>query len=281
MTQLSASSKTIRDFGEQWCRYPDNDGYYGSVKLLGDIFGPLLPLSTIKDSRVADIGSGTGRIVNMLLDAGAKEVVAIEPSAAFEVLKQNTSARSGRIVYIHGTGEDLPSNPPVDLVSSIGVLHHVECPQPIVSAAYRALKPGGRIVIWLYGREGNEAYLRIIVPLRRITTRLPHAMLAWLARLLNLGVDLYLIMSRFFPLPLRGYVKQVLSKFTREQRFLAIYDQLNPEFAKYYTEYEARELLECAGFVEVSLHHRHGYSWTVIGTRPGEQGPNIRGISES
>jgi predicted RNA methylase len=36
--------------------------------------------------QVADIGSGTGRIVAMLLAAGAARVTAIEPSRAFEVL---------------------------------------------------------------------------------------------------------------------------------------------------------------------------------------------------
>ena len=64
--------RTIDDFGEQWTRYRDNDGYYASTRLLGDITEPLLPVSEIRGMRVADIGSGTGRIVNMLLDAGAQ-----------------------------------------------------------------------------------------------------------------------------------------------------------------------------------------------------------------
>ena len=31
---------------------------------------------------------------------------------------------------------------------------------------------------------------------------------------------------------------------------------------------EAIKLLEGGGFVNVQIHHRHGYSWTVIGTKP-------------
>lgn len=80
------SSKTISDFGVQWVNYKDNLGHYGSVELLADLFGPLFPVGAVRNMRVADIGSGTGRIVNMLLDAEAAHVIAVEPSNAFSVL---------------------------------------------------------------------------------------------------------------------------------------------------------------------------------------------------
>ena len=76
-------TQTIQDFGEQWTAFRDNPAYYGSSDLLADLFGPLLSLEDVKGANVADIGSGTGRIVNMLLDAGAAHVHAVEPSAAF------------------------------------------------------------------------------------------------------------------------------------------------------------------------------------------------------
>jgi len=46
------------------------------------------------------------------------------------------------------------------------------------------------------------------------------------------------------------------------------FDQLNPAEARYYRRAQAMELLEAAGFQDVQLFHRHGYSWTVIGTKP-------------
>ena len=79
------AAKTIADFGEQWLSFRDNPGYYGSAKLLADIFGSLLTVDELVGARIADIGSGTGRIVNMLLDARAKHVYAVEPSAAMAV----------------------------------------------------------------------------------------------------------------------------------------------------------------------------------------------------
>ena len=32
--------------------------------------------------------------------------------------------------------------------------------------------------------------------------------------------------------------------------------------------YGPKVLLADAGFVDVRIHHRHGYSWTVTGVRP-------------
>lgn len=152
--------QTINDFGEQWTAFRDNPGYYGSADLLADLFGPLLSLDEVKGKRIADIGSGTGRIVNMLLDAGADRVVAVEPSDAMLVLKDNTAARAERIDYLQVPGDQLPPDLGLDYVVSMGVLHHIPEPAPVVRAAYAALRPGGRCIVWLYGYEGKRPICR-------------------------------------------------------------------------------------------------------------------------
>lgn len=261
------ADQTIQDFGEQWTHYQDNDGYYGSLEFFKDICGPLLSSNEIRNTTVAEIGSGTGRIVNMLLDAKVKKVIAVEPSQAFEVLKTNTQNRQDQIEYLQMTGEKIPENLNIDYIFSIGVLHHIKTPEPVVAAAYGALKPGGKLLIWLYGHEGNETYLRYILPLRKITIHLPHLFLAGLCHCLNFVLGCYIFLCKFLALPLRGYMNNVLAKITRATRYLVIYDQLNPTIAKYYKEAEAKALLENANFKDIQLYHRHGYSWTVIGTK--------------
>jgi SAM-dependent methyltransferase len=262
------AAKTIADFGEQWQSFRDNPGYYGSAKLLADIFGPLLTLHELEGARVADIGSGTGRIVNMLLDARAKHVYAVEPSAAMAVLRENVAARAEQVTCIEGVGERLPGGLDLDFVVSIGVLHHIPEPAAVVRAAFAALRPGGQLLVWLYGREGNESYLRLALPLKRITTHIPHFGLIAVSYAGVFALDVYIAMCRFLPLPMRTYMREVLAKFTRVARRMTIYDQLNPEYAKYYSEEEARTLLASEGFENVRTYHRHGYSWTVIGTKP-------------
>jgi hypothetical protein len=137
-----------------------------------------------------------------------------------------------------------------------------------MKAAFRSLRRGGRLAIWLYGREGNELYLGLIHPLRLFTTRLPHFWLAVLSRLISWPLALYIFLCRFFSLPLKDYMNNVIGPMTPEKRRLVIYDQLNPAHAKYYRKDEVMALITEAGFTAITINSRHGYSWSAVGTRP-------------
>jgi SAM-dependent methyltransferase len=264
---LDYYDQTIKDFGEQWLKYSDNEGYYGSLELFSDILSPFLKPDDIKDCKVAEIGSGTGRIVNMLLRAGAEHVIAIEPSDAFDVLCRNI-LQPEKVTCLKITGEQLPAYGNLDYIFSIGVLHHIPDPGPAVEAAFKALRPGGYFFVWLYGKEGNGLFLAFINPLRLLTKHLPHFLLVSLVEIMYWSLLFYIKLCHILPLPLRGYMLSVLQKMSPEKRRLIIYDQLNPSYAKYYNRFEAEKLLLDGKFENVRIHHRHGYSWTVIGNKP-------------
>lgn len=264
---MNNQDQTINDFGEQWLRYRDNEGFYGSLELFSDILSPFLKPDEIKDCKVAEIGSGTGRIANMLLQIGAEHVIAIEPSDAFDVLCRNIK-QPEKVTCLKITGDQLPSYGNLDYIFSIGVLHHIPDPKPVVEAAFKALRPGGHFLVWLYGKEGNALYLTLLKPLRILTKHLPHFVLASLVEIMYWPLVFYIKFCRILPLPLRGYILSVLQRMSPEKRRLIIYDQLNPSYAKYYTRLEAEKLLTGRGFRNVLVHHRHSYSWTVIGTKP-------------
>ena len=259
--------RTIKDFGKQWLRYSDNEGYYGSLELFSDILSPFLKTEDLKNCKVAEIGSGAGRIVNMLISAGVKHVIAVEPSDAFAILVRNIR-NSERVTCLKLMGDQLPAYGDLDYIFSIGVLHHIPDPKTVVEAAFRALRPEGHFFVWLYGKEGNESYLALIKPLRILTRRLPHLALTSLVWLVYHPLNLYIRLCHRFPLPLREYLFSIFEKMSPEKRRLIMYDQLNPAYSKYYTRQEAIKLLEDEGFVNVRVHHRYGYSWTVIGTKP-------------
>jgi SAM-dependent methyltransferase len=265
---MGMQERTIKDFGEQWSEYRDNEGFYGSIELFRDMFSPLVFPEEVKGCRVADIGSGTGRIIRMLLEAGAVHVQAVEPSDAFTVLRENLRGDEGRVSLLKATGDRLPPTGDLDYAFCYGVLHHIPDPRPVVLAAFRALRPGGRLVIWVYGKEGNGPYLALIQPLRAITIRLPHRALAALVRALDVLVVAYIAVCRVAPLPMRDYLLHIMAHLSPEKRRLNLYDQLNPAYAKYYSREEALALLRDGGFDDVRIHHRHGYSWTVVGTKP-------------
>ena len=265
---MDQTNKTIQDFGVEWFHYQDIKGFFGSMELFSDIVYPFLKPEGLQGCKVAEIGSGSGRIVRMLLQSGASHVIAIEPSeAAFKVLCQNIG-RSEKVTCLQVTGDQIPAYNDLDYVFSIGVLHHIPHPGPVVEAAFKALRPGGHFLIWLYGKEGNALYLSVVKPLRFLTKRLPHFALTAITWLIYFPMACYVNLCKILPLPLRAYVSFVFGKMSPDKQRLIIYDQLRPACARYYTRSEAEELMKDGKFINVRIHHRHGYSWTVIGTKP-------------
>ncbi|WP_249137828.1 class I SAM-dependent methyltransferase [Bradyrhizobium tropiciagri] len=260
--------KTISDFGDQWTRHQKNTGRYASLEQFEDIVAPFLSRTDFQHQRCADIGSGTGRIVRMLIDAGAEHVTAIEPSRAYDVLVLNTADVSDRVTCLNLRGDELP---PKDygVVVSIGVIHHIPDPKPVLEAAFRGLKPDGTLLIWVYGHEGSQLYRSIFLPVRMITRRLPVLINEAIAAIIYPVTVAYGRLTALIPfLPLRRYMQEVYLRFDPPVRRLVILDQINPQWAKYYDREEIETLVRSVGFVDVRLHHRHGYSWTVIGRKP-------------
>ncbi len=260
--------KTIRDFGEQWQEFQENTGYYASLDMFKDVVGPLIGIDEIRGRIVADVGSGTGRIVNMLAEAGAEHITAVEPSTSFSILKENTARYNDKITYLNISGHELSLDGHFDLIFSYGVIHHIKDPLPCLRACYRSLKRGGRIVIWIYGLEGNEFYLSWYRTVCRITRSMPHWALMGLCRILYVPAIGYGKLSQLFKLPMHEYFLKHYLQLDRMTQVATLYDQLNPSYSKYYKRNEALELLEMSGFKDVKMYHRHGYSWTLIGVKP-------------
>ena len=263
----TVDERTIQDFGRQWQKFTENEGFYGSVESLEDKFGDLMSVDDIHGKDVCEIGAGAGRFIGILSRLSPKSILAIEPSTAIEVLRRNMAGCEIPIRYLNATGDRLDETMSLDYVFSIGVIHHIVDPVPTLRAAFNALRPEGRLLIWVYGYEGNELYLALVIPLRWVTKRLPHPVLRTLSWVLLMIVEAYILLCRFLPLPLRGYLVNVFSKFTTNKKLLVIFDQLNPAHAKYFKRDEIIDVVRKAGFVKVRALNRHGYSWTVMGEK--------------
>lgn len=264
VTDRDVRDRTVADFGNQWQIHGSlDDDHWSSVEMFADHFGGHFDAAEITGKDVAEVGSGSGRIVNMICSFRPRKCYAIEPSAGFEILKANTRQHADIVDYVQATGESFDLRD-LDLVFSLGVIHHIKDPADVVANIHRSLKDGGTFLVWVYGHEGNRPYLMFHGALSWITRRMPDAMLDRVSAALNHAIQPYIWLCRRLPLPLRGYLLNVFAKCGWEKRKYIIFDQLNPAYAKYYRREELLKLLNDAGFHDVRLYHRHGYSWTAI-----------------
>ena len=252
---------TIEEFGNQFTVYNNIDGYWGSVDMLKDTVYPF-DLNDIKNKKICEVGSGSGRIINKLNLFNPSKIIAVEPSKAIEVAKKNNEKSS--IEFLNIRGQDLNYNDELDYIFSLGVIHHIPEYDIVCKKIYKSLKPGGKFIIWVYGHENNQLYLKIFNNLRRVTRIIPDFLLRILSKFLNLSAILYIFLCKIFNMPLKDYFKNVFSKCSYKKREEIIFDQLNPSFAKYFKKEELEDLLKTSGFKKIEIHNRHNYSWTAV-----------------
>jgi SAM-dependent methyltransferase len=159
---------------------------------------------------------------------------------------------------------ELPYQENFDIAFSIGVIHHLEDPARAMRVLVRSVKKGGRVLIWVYGRENNGWAIYGLNPMRKlIFSRLPirwvHALsigpagLLWLLLRLEMGHLEYLRFLRRSSFP---YLRAI------------VFDQMLPRIAHYWPQATVRRLMEEAGLVDVSLRWVNELSWSAVGMRP-------------
>jgi ubiquinone/menaquinone biosynthesis C-methylase UbiE len=116
-----------------------------------------LPPTTV----VADIGTGTGYIPELLGDR-PRRIIAIDNSEAMLDVARRKVASLGldNVEFREGDAHKPPlENAEADLITTIMVLHHVERPAEVIAAAGRALRPGASLLVVDF-LEHDQQWLR-------------------------------------------------------------------------------------------------------------------------
>jgi SAM-dependent methyltransferase len=114
--------------------------------------------------KVLDVGCGNGYVLLQYARHGA-EVFGVDLTATAVRLSRQRFALAG----LGGTFEEIDGqrlpypDATFDIVCSMGVLHHISDPRPLVDDIYRVLKPGGQLIVMLYHRDSwkNLVMLRL------------------------------------------------------------------------------------------------------------------------
>ncbi|MFQ5565058.1 MAG: class I SAM-dependent methyltransferase [Paracoccaceae bacterium] len=269
--------KVIEDFGNEWTSYPQEDISEAELRNSFDDYFRIVDLSALPEGSVAaDIGCGSGRWAK-LVAPHVGTLYCVEPSSAIEVARRNL-ADARNVRFIASDLESMPiDDASLDFLYCLGVLHHVPAPQAGISSCAAKLKPGGRMLAYVYYRFDFQpvwfrALWRVSDLARWPISRLPHRLKLATTRLIAALV--YLPLARLSGLfeHLGADVTNFPLSYYRGRSLYAMktdaLDRFGTVLEHRFTQPEIRAMFERAGFEEIAFSPDKPY-WCVTAVKAG------------
>ena len=261
----SIRDKTIKDFGEQFDKFSsfENDKYWADLDHLKDLLGNTFSFLEIKDKIIAEIGCGNGRIVHMLQKLNPSKTHVVEPSKSIEIVKKN-NINYHNINYHNIDGANFMLEEKCDYIFSLGVIHHIKKPDDVIKNIFYHLKEKGIFVCSVYAKEKNTVLI-FLLKILGFTKKIDDKYVFMLSFFFNTMLVPYAYLCKVLPfeLPMKKYLIERFMKNNFKNRTHIIFDQLNPEYAKFYKKEEICELIEKNGFTVEQTYDSAGNNWAV------------------
>jgi SAM-dependent methyltransferase len=165
-------------FGYAWNKYSKILPVYEE---LFQSWSLLIPKNEWYNKSFLDVGCGMGRNSYWPMIYGAKRGIGIDIDD-----RSLTAAASNLIDFPNYQTQNcsvynISYSDVFDIVFSIGVIHHLKHPKLALEKMIQATKPGGKVMIWVYGKQ-NMKWIRLFNPLRKhIFAQLPIAITHFLS----------------------------------------------------------------------------------------------------
>jgi SAM-dependent methyltransferase len=225
-------------------------------------------LEDFRGKEILDAGCGGGHHVRLVAPHAA-EVVGVDLNCA-DVAAESCRALSN-VRILPGDIATMDLGRQFDVVYSVGVLHHTDDPDAAFHNLVHHVKPGGRLIVWVYSFEGNALNRWLVEPLRRRwLSRWPRPRLRRLAFVLTalLYVPVYTLYMLPLPfLPFHAYFAN-FRRLGYRRNVLNVFDKLNAPQTRFLRRGEVAAWFATA-FRDVHLSSYVGVSWRASGTRIG------------
>ena len=253
--------KKQKEWNEQWKLYQDNELF---------LFKDWIYPSTIEDFRDKDVlecGCGGGQHTSFI-SPYAKSVTAIDLNT-IEIAKERNK-NCPNISFIEGDIVNIKLKKKFDIVFSIGVIHHTDTPEKTVKNLIEHTMSGGKLIMWVYSKEGNFLVEYLVEPIRKIfLTKIPRKSLSLLSKLITGLMYLPIYSIYFLPLNFLPFFKYF--KYFRKMSFirnsLNVFDKLNAPQVQFISKSRALNWLPKDKFSNISISEYKGTSWRICGVK--------------
>lgn len=212
---------------------------------------------------ILDVGCGMGRNSYWPMTYGAAGGMAIDVDERSLAAAAKTLKPFPAMQVVKCSAYDIGHTDEFDIAYSIGVIHHLQEPARALAGMAAAVKPGGRVLIWVYGLENNRWIVTFLDPLRKaLFSRLPVAMVHHLA--IYPTAVLWLLLRAGIG---RIAYFQLVRGFSFRHLRSIVFDQMLPKIANYWPRGTVERMMHDAGLTDVRLIWVNEMSWSAIGTK--------------
>ena len=176
---------TADSFSYEWNNiYQENN--YEKQNFL-HFLSPFIKEKDLSGKKLLDVGCGSGRFTKQAALCNAEIVIATDHGSSVDIAFKLTKDLPNTCI-VQADLYHMPLHNFADLTFSIGVLHHLPKPQAGFNQLPATVKPGGKLLIWVYNRRHNFRAVYIFETVRKITRHIPKALLFRLGYLPAAGV---------------------------------------------------------------------------------------------
>lgn len=256
----NTTQKKQNEWYEQWSLVQDD-----SLFLFQDWIYPFT-LRDFTDKEVLECGCGGGQHTSFIAPY-ANNITSVDLNAVNVAKKRNKSFQN--IIFKDADILSMDLNKQYDIVFSIGVIHHTDDPDLAVKNMIKHTKKGGKVIIWVYSKEGNFIVRAFIEPFRKIfLTKVSRNNLLILSRMLTLLMylpiySLYLLKLKF--LPYYEYF-QNFRKLSFYRNVLNVFDKLNAPQVEF-IDRERAERWTNGNFSNIHISRYKGVSYRISFTK--------------
>jgi SAM-dependent methyltransferase len=252
-----------QEWAWQWSHMQGEE--YQSEQLFWEWVAPLTR-EDFRNKRVLDAGCGGGHMLGYIKDVIA-EGVGIDLNTANLVRRRFRDYP--RIRIYEGDAATWGVEDGFDIVYSVGVVHHTKDPLWTVRNLMRLVGPGGKLVIWVYGHEGNFWTRLLVETPKRFYSWMPRRFLWWASAVLTALI--YPVVYTVYRLPFKGLPFFDYFQSWRRLSFVRnctnVFDKLNAPTTHFIKRQDIDQWFAGAPFDEVVVRDWCRLSWRVCATR--------------